>query len=365
MSKNNSIAIICDKNPCTSFGRLALNLENVLSELYSTNLLWLVTPKYFPEQKPPFGDQIDALNLELGWWTFRRPLRNWLSKNNPSEVLLLRPELGFLIPQVRQILPKTRISVMIHDMFAESLYPNSIKFKFINRFFISPTRTADNFIYNSNYTRSEAYRVMGLNPKGTIVGCPVDTDLFQTDCKKKAALKGEWGLNYFEGVCLNISLDEHRKNIPTFFELAKARPKVAFVRVGPFSPWMKRWIKEHGIENIFHYTGLPVEKLLELYHLADLFVYPSFLEGFGMPTLEALACGVPVVAAATSALKENLDGVAPLVHPPDKVEEYLNIIDKVLNGEDIVDWPAAQKLIQDNTIQNFGKKIRTAFGFSM
>jgi glycosyltransferase involved in cell wall biosynthesis len=67
-----------------------------------------------------------------------------------------------------------------------------------------------------------------------------------------------------------------------------------------------------------HFTGyVDPETLLALYRNAKLFIYPSKEEGFGLPPLEAMACGVPTVAADTSSLRENLRGAATLIPPGD------------------------------------------------
>ena len=68
-----------------------------------------------------------------------------------------------------------------------------------------------------------------------------------------------------------------------------------------------------------HLTGyVDQEDLPTLYSGAKLFVYPSLLEGFGLPPLEAMACGVPTISSLSSSLTENLENAAILV-PPENI----------------------------------------------
>ncbi len=62
---------------------------------------------------------------------------------------------------------------------------------------------------------------------------------------------------------------------------------------------------------------MPVDKLLPVYKSAQMFLYPSLYEGFGLPPLEALAAGTPVVASNRSSLPEVLGDAALLVDPDD------------------------------------------------
>ena len=81
-------------------------------------------------------------------------------------------------------------------------------------------------------------------------------------------------------------------------------------------------IDELGLQEKVHLTGwVSQEDLVAFYNLADLFIYPSFYEAFGIPLLEAMACGCPVVSSTTGAVPEIANGAALLADPqrPDEI----------------------------------------------
>jgi len=87
------------------------------------------------------------------------------------------------------------------------------------------------------------------------------------------------------------------------------------------------------VENRTVCTGpLSLETLCLLYSNADLFVFPSLYEGFGMPVLEAMACGTPVITSRTTSLPEVAGDAAVLVNPED-VDELAEAMMRVLDDE--------------------------------
>ena len=87
--------------------------------------------------------------------------------------------------------------------------------------------------------------------------------------------------------------------------------------------------KKLGITSSVVHTGLVgKEELIDLYNLADVFVFPSLYEGFGLPPLEAMACGTPVIASDNSSIPEVLGDAALLVNGTDerKIADSINML---------------------------------------
>jgi len=96
-----------------------------------------------------------------------------------------------------------------------------------------------------------------------------------------------------------------------------------------------RKIETSGLEDRVYFTGyVPQEDLINLYNLADIFVFPSIYEGFGLPILEAMACGCPVIASDIAVHRELFHSMVLLADPYD-VDSFVDGINKLLNDRQL------------------------------
>jgi radical SAM superfamily enzyme YgiQ (UPF0313 family) len=124
-------------------------------------------------------------------------------------------------------------------------------------------------------------------------------------------IRRQYGLA--ERIILYVGTIEPRKNLPTLIDAFAQRRRSGelshqLVCVGPYG-WLSRGINEQiaraNVGDAIKFTGyVPFEDLPALYSLAEMFVYPSMYEGFGLPVVEAMACGAPVITGRTAALSE-------------------------------------------------------------
>jgi glycosyltransferase involved in cell wall biosynthesis len=153
---------------------------------------------------------------------------------------------------------------------------------------------------------------------------------------------------------LSVGTIETRKNMVLAVKaLGTAKINIPLVMVGrstPYEATVRETARSLGIADAVRiFTTMPTRDLPALYAGAELFVYPSRFEGFGIPVLEALCCGTPVIAATGSCLEEP-GGPGTIYVNPDDVQGMSLAIERVLNDIDLRRQMAATGLLH---AQNF------------
>ena len=185
-------------------------------------------------------------------------------------------------------------------------------------------RRADHLLAISESTRQDLIKLLGAAPERvTVTYCGVDPSFRPLPADAVARFRARHELP--ERFILYVGTLEPRKNVPRLLEayarLVRAGDAPPLVIVGARG-WRHASIDARlaalGLGERVRLLGyLPAADLPLCYNAADLFVYPSLYEGFGLPPLEALACGTPVVTSNTSSLPEAVGDVAVCVDPRD------------------------------------------------
>jgi glycosyltransferase involved in cell wall biosynthesis len=200
---------------------------------------------------------------------------------------------------------------------------------------------SDNLISISKNTVKDIKNVFGINSMKVNLIYPGIDDNFRVIKDKSVLNEVRRSLNLPKRFILALGSKKRRKNIDglimafsIFLNKYKLDYKLVITNMKPTDVVNFNSFDEITRANIVFLEYIPVEKLLALYNLSSLFLYPSLYEGFGFPPLEAMACGVPVLASNTSCLPEII-GDAGLLVDPYSPEAIAECIYKILADKDL------------------------------
>jgi glycosyltransferase involved in cell wall biosynthesis len=198
-------------------------------------------------------------------------------------------------------------------------------------------RKADRIITVSNFTKARLVEKLGVDPgRITVVHHGVDPRYRPQSSSRKAEVRQRYGLP--QRYVVYVGKLDPWKDLPTLFEaIARSSERqVDLVMAGPCN-WYKNYLDQRlhalGIAQRVRFTGYVAEEdLPAIYSAAECAVLPSLYEGFGLPVLEAMACGTPVVASGVGAVPEVTGECARLVRPGDS-RAMTEALDELLAGE--------------------------------
>lgn len=236
--------------------------------------------------------------------------------------------------------------ITIHDMVSK-VCPETMTIK--NRILLglklkSSAKRADQIITVSENSKLDIIRYLKIVPeKITVVPPGVDTTVFHPDyrneqiayCKKKYNIDG----NYF----LYTGTLEPRKNIKRLVEAyAKAistrdnAPKLVLTGMNGWNyKNIYKQVISSCVEDLVIFTDyIPTEDIAVLMNGALAFVYPSIYEGFGLPPLEAMNCGTPVITSNISSLPEVVGDAALLINPF-SIDDISKALSEIMNNTEL------------------------------
>lgn len=255
-------------------------------------------------------------------------------KNNVKHIT--RQDLAFLL----ELIDLKKTIVTCHDIIPIAYYNTQNPVWKLNA---KGLRKAEKIITVSEFSKTDISRYIKY-PEEQIEVIPpaVDHSLYYQN-RNKAALK-KYRIEETEKVVLYVGAEEPRKNlqfvVDSFSKLKNRIPQVKLLKVGMpnylgVRDELLKQIESLNLQKDVIFTGYVSEsELAEIYNAVDLFVFPSLYEGFGMPPLEAMACGTPVITSNTSSLPEVVGDAAIVVDPYD-VNKFAEKMYEVLTNEEL------------------------------
>jgi len=280
-------------------------------------------------------------------WRQRSPGRQWwrtyeLGRKVAADGVVLYHGLSFEVPRdlkrtgVPSIVTVPDLIYRRHPELFGPLEQRLYHWKFKESF-----RVADRFIAISQQSKDDLVHYYRVPPDRIDVVYPACDPVFRQPipADELEARLAQYGLA--KGFALQVGTMEPRKNAMTLLEaytrLSPAtRPKLVLVgrRTG-YTDHLESFVAEHSLEaevTLMH--DVPSEDLPAFYQGATVFVYPSLFEGFGLPILEAVVSGTPVIASTGSCFEE-VGGPESLYTPPTDAGALAEALESVLTDPDL------------------------------
>ncbi len=304
--------------------RYARRLAEQLASLLPPERLHLL---YHRKEQTPL--ELPGTHAHRAWSPPHHRLERWALG---AELMPLRLDLFHATDFIPPVWGARRFVATIHDLnfLHYPQYLTAEARRYYNDQIAGAVARADALIADSHATRRDLETLLGVPPaRVRVVHLAADAVFRPLPAAEIEAVLRRHGLE--PGYLLFVGTWEPRKNLPGLIEalaLLHARKERRHLVIAGRPGWLYDEIfarvQALGLEAWVHFIErVPLPDLVALYNGALLLAQPSFYEGFGLPVLEAMRCGTPVVAAARASLVEVTGEAGLLIDPeaPDSLAE--------------------------------------------
>lgn len=328
--------------PRTGVGHYTFELARHLASVAPTDEFELVSP--VPAATPIQADDEFPSNLRIVHPKVNALSRRWLAVGLPFHIRKSRFDIyhgtNYEVP-VWSACPRV---VTFHDL-SLFLHPTTHEDRLVRRGrrrLPIMARSATRIITPSESVKREVCEHLRVSPSKVVAIPEAPRRIFRRTTFEET-VEVRQRLQIEDAFILYVGTIEPRKNLVTLFrafeEIFRSttlRPQLVIAgRVGWLSNDFISRVKESGVGDHVRFTGYVAdEDLRALYSSCRVFVYPSLYEGFGLPPLEAMACGAPVITSRIPSIVEAVGPDAARIVSPMDVQDLARNIVEVLQDED-------------------------------
>lgn len=348
----------------TGVGRYLLNILRYISEYDNQNDYFLFSYGKLSQYEKGKIKSVSTLNF-TPQGVFQKLISPfWLNFVLPKCLEKYKIDLFF---SPNHFLPfkkiKAKSIIVIHDVFHKvdkKFHPFYYRV-YVDFFLPRAIRNSNLIITISDCSKKDIIKFYNVPEAKIKVIYEAADDIFRPQNlipEQKEELERKYNLP--EKFILYTGVLEERKNIEGVIKIAdllKDKTETPILLFGKIGHGGKKYLRELQKRENIQYKGFVKSKDLPyLYNLATIFLFPSFYEGFGLPVLEAMQSGLPVVASNASSLPEVI-GEGGIMHNPKDYEGFATDIIKLLEDKDFYD-KMREKGIERAKNFNWGKTTK-------
>jgi len=269
--------------------------------------------------------------------SYRLAYEMWHSWCLMSYVKRKRPEVIHFPSLIGSLYPRCKTVVTVHDISFATFYPRTKLTDYYQEYGLRSVKLADRVIADSTATKRDLINTWHVAEEKIDVihlGCgPEYRQLDRAQCGRE--VKKNYGIS--TPFLLYVGNIEPRKNliflVKAFEDVLVHVPELKLILAGrptlPYPEFYKALTDSPAKESINIVNSPQTEELLQLYNAAACFCYPSLMEGFGLPVLEAFNCGCPVITSNNSSIPEVAGNAAVLLDATD-LEGWVEAIERFI-----------------------------------
>ena len=326
----------------TGLGNYSRDTIQILSKFYKEDKFFLYTPKKTQNSRLNFIDTQPNIYVRTPIRILSKLIKAyWRSRSIVKDLFNNKIDIYHgLSHEIPLGIEKTNIKsvVTIHDLIYIR-YPqlfSNIDRKIYDKKFRSACKRANKIIAISQQTKKDIidfFSIPEAKIKVIYQGC---NHVFQKDysTEKKEEIKEKYQL--FDNYLLYVGTIEERKNLLTLLKSLNQLPKHNLLIIGDGKSYKDKCINyviENNLQNRTKFlSGLELNEMACIYQQAQILIYPSIFEGFGIPIIEALFSKIPVITSKDGCFKE-AGGAESIYIDPLSENEISTAIDKVVKDK--------------------------------